>query len=492
MQIGLARIRHRSNSFALSATTLDDFQASELLTGDAFQACYEHTGTEPGGVFQCSDSTGATIVPLLATSALAGGPVMPDAIDGLARLVLEQVTSPPEQLDGLILNLSGAMTTTDARSGDELLLRRIRESFPELPIAVIFDHCANLTDGIIDSVELIESAGLVPQQDQCETGQRTLKSLVALVQNGTRPQMQIERLPLITPLPAQRATSAPFDAVNQTIDELRQQPDVISASLFAGYPYTDAPHAGASIVVAATDNRKEQINEIAQQLWSRRREIYVEGSNVEEAVHFAMANREGMVLISDLGDNPDDGAPGDGTTVLWALMDLGVRNATVGAIVDEQAVDACFRAGEDSRVEIPVGGRRDTRHGYPIDIRAKVVTLREGSLTLNGPLNHGRQIDPGRTVVLDVEARHEGHVELILTEKPVQITDTSIFEQLGIDLSERAIVSIKSANDYLPAFAPLTSRIFEVITPGITTPDPAFFAFQQITRPIYPLDEFEG
>lgn len=491
MNIGLAKIRHRSNSFALATTTLADFSGHEMLLGEDFRAACEGTATESGGVFASSKTSGATIVPLLAASAPAGGPVEPDAIEEIANRIVDQVGSSEQPLDGLILDLSGAMTTIDAQSGEEMLINRIRQSFPELPIAAIFEPCANLTSAVTEHLNLVESAGLVPAQDQHAAGVRAITGLASIVENGSRPTAHLERLPLIIPLPAQRSTAAPLDDVIGQLDKLSAQDVVDSATLFTGYPYTDAQHAGASIVICASGNWTDDAREISRTMWSRRREIFVEGSNVEEAVHFAMANRDGTVLIADLGDNPDDGAPGDGTTVLWALMDLGVRNATVGAIADEQAVDACFRAGQDAKVEIPVGGRRDTRHGYPIDITAKVATLARGPLTLSGPINRGTMVDPGRMVVLDVEARHEGHVELILTEQPVQITDTSIFEHLGIDVRERSIVSIKSANDYVPAFQPLASRIFEVITPGITTPDPAFFAFQRISRPIYPLDEFD-
>lgn len=491
MKFGIARVVHRSNSFARHATGSADFHQHEFLTGQQIVDRFRSTGTVAGGILDSLNKTGAEVVPLLYVSARAGGPVQSAALDEIIERLGDTISCHDGKLDGLILELSGAMTTTDARSGDAMIATAVRDALPNIPIVAVLSSQANLTDDLASSCSAIIAPAGIPDSTPADTGRRAGELLRALAQSRTPVSNHLERLPLLIPIAAQRTSEQPLHDIASTIDGFTSQKNILNIALCAGYPWADTEHTAASIVVSGAGDISGVATSLRSELWKRRTEFFVQGSNVEEAVHHAMASKEGPVLIADLGDNPDDGAPGDGTTVLWALLDLGVRDATVGVIADEQAVEACFRAGEDAIVEIPVGGRRDTRHGYPIDIRARVLSLDEGAFRLKGPINAGMDVDAGRIVVLNVEARHEGRVELILSERPIQVTDTALFEHVGIDVTNRAIVSIKSSNDYLPAFEPLASKIFEVITPGITTPDPEFYAYQNLRRPIYPLDPFE-
>jgi microcystin degradation protein MlrC len=492
LRFGYGKLIHKSNSFALTATTLEDFQNHECITGEEIVERYSSTGTILGGVIRCATTRGDEAVPLLAVSAPAGGPVEPEAIAKLANVLIRQCVHSDASLDGVILELSGTMTTIDGRSGDEIVMDALRAVMPEKPIIAVLSPQANLTERLVDSCTAIVGTRTVPSTDYQHAASDAVTRLTMVHDGQNVSHCHVEKLPLLVPIAAQGADKEPLRDIYQALDEWNDEHSPNSIHFFTGFPYTDAAHAGSSILVnnsrgVCTDNGSS----ITDQVRQLGKTFYVEGSNVEEAVHHAMASRTGPTLIADLGDNPDDGAPGDGTTVLWALIDLGVRNATVAAIADEQAVEACVRAGTEAKIEIPVGGRKDTRHGYPIDVCGRVTSIHDGTFQLSGPLTYGTRVDAGRIVVLDVEARHEGHVELILTEKPIQITDTSFFEHIGIKLEERSIVSIKSAIDYRTAFESITSEIFEVITPGITTPDPAFYAYQNVRRPIHPLDPID-
>lgn len=491
MRFGFARVVHKSNSFAQTPTSLADFERLECLSGSEIVAKYTSTSTTSGGIIDAANDSETDMVPILSAIAPSGGHIETEAIEQLAERIARGVQEQSEPLDGLIVELTGAMTTMSGSSGDEELINRLQQAVPGLPIGLLLSPQANVTSTLANSCVCVARASHTPDSDPRSTGRNAVDMLRRSIEMGSGVNVTASTLPLLVPVAAQRSLSQPLRDIEHRASEERANDKVLSIAIFPGYPYTDAPHAGSSVVVTGSGDCSDVVSNLRDELWHRRAEFFVQGSNVEEAVHYAMASKQGPVLIADLGDNPDDGAPGDGTTVLWALLDLGVRNATVAAIVDKEAVAACFNAGEGGKVEIPVGGRLDTRHGYPIDIRAKVTSLHEGQFTLNGPIGAGLTVDAGRIVVLDVEARHEGRVELILTEKPLQVTDTALFEHVGIDIRERAIVSIKSTNDYLPAFEPCAAEIFEVITPGITTPDPAFFAYQHVRRPIYPLDPVE-
>lgn len=103
-------------------------------------------------------------------------------------------------------------------------------------------------------------------------------------------------------------------------------------------------------------------------------------------------------------------------------------------------------------------------------------------------MSGGVAVDVGRTVLLELEARHDGVIEVIVTERRFQPFDLSVFRHVGIEPTERKILALKSSVHYRAAFEPIARRIFQVITPGITTPDPAFFEYRNVRRPIFPLD----
>jgi microcystin degradation protein MlrC len=50
------------------------------------------------------------------------------------------------------------------------------------------------------------------------------------------------------------------------------------------------------------------------------------------------------------------------------------------------------------------------------------------------------------------------------------------------------LVGLKSAVHFRACYQDLAAKIFEVDTPGITTPDLMKYPYRHVRRPIYPLD----
>ena len=491
MRFAIIRVVQKSNSFSRRATSWESFNEHEFLRDGDVVERYGHTNTVVGGFLAGARERTIETAPMLSLEARSGLEISSETLEKIEQAVTATVAEALPSVDGILVELSGALATDNHRSADEAILAAIRSQDADIPICLVLSSQANLTERIGSLVNVILSPIDNPPTDASDLGRRAIARLESIVEDRLTTEVAVSRVPLILPLAAQRPELGPVGDVLERVRSLSVECGVTEASVFWGYPHTDVPHAGATIAITAAAGHPDQdhATEIREFLWERRGEFFVPGRNVEEAIHDGMAAHEGMTLITDLGDNPDDGAPGDGTTVLWALIDLGVRDAVLASIADERAVAACRQAGVGANVEIPVGGRYDSRHGYPIDVRGTVTNISSGRFQLSGPVRTGLVIDAGTTVVLDLEARHEGRVTLVLTERPVQITDTGFFEHIGINVTEHQIVSIKSTIDYRPAFDSVASQIYEVITPGITTPDPAFYEYQHIHRPIYPLDQ---
>src|SRR5690606_35532425 len=131
----------------------------------------------------------------------------------------------------------------------------------------------------------------------------------------------------------------PAASINRLCHEVEAQAGVVDCTFFHGFPWADAPCVGSSIVVTTNDRpslAKELAERVAGELWERRwafLEAAQEASlSPEEAVRRALAFEEGPVVINETSDNPGGGAPGDGTHLLRAMLDAGVRDACFGFI----------------------------------------------------------------------------------------------------------------------------------------------------------------
>jgi microcystin degradation protein MlrC len=89
----------------------------------------------------------------------------------------------------------------------------------------------------------------------------------------------------------------------------------------------------------------------------------------------------------------------------------------------------------------------------------------------------------GRTAVFQA-----GGVEVILTERRVQASDTQLLRSVGIEPTDRLLIALKSSVHCRADFAPIAKGIFEVDAPGLLHPDLTRFAIRRIRRPCFPLD----
>jgi microcystin degradation protein MlrC len=490
MRIALGRLFQSTNSFALSRTDRSHFESREIRAGrDVVQGRIK-PGTVLGGALAAAATYGIEIVPRLDLSAPPGGPLDSGAFDVLVEEFCGRVAEATPTVDATVIELSGALVVDDGRPGDEIILERLRSSYGDRPLVAVLSAHANVTPRIVELCDVVLDAGFGDPTREPEQGARAIE-FARVVTSGSEVRSAYHRLPL---LPSYSAILSDRRAVRGLVELARDagaSAEVLAASIFGGFPFADVPHAGMSVVVTTSgglDDVQSWIDEIASRAWDGRQDLLSTGLNVEEAVHRAMESREKPVVLADLGDDPGAGAPGDGTTILWALLDLGARSAVVGPVADRLAVGACFDAGAGSSIETSVGGQSDTRHGFPIDVRGTVTWVGDGQLTLSGPIAGGITIDLGRMAVIQAIGRHEGSVEIVLAERPAEAFDLQFFRHVGIDVEQKQIVALKSSGRYRWSFGSIASEMIDVVTPGITTPDPRFFEYRNVRRPIFPLD----
>jgi microcystin degradation protein MlrC len=252
----------------------------------------------------------------------------------------------------------------------------------------------------------------------------------------------------------------------------------------AGFPYTDVPRAGFSVVAVATtrDAAQTTAESVASLAWMRRSDFLCNVPDAPRAVAMGLANSDGLTVLVDVGDNVGGGTPGDGTVLLRELQKQGAQGALV-LLCDREAVAACEAAGVRSPLTLQVGGKSDRHHGPPVEISGTVRTLHCGIYRNAGPMRDGVLEDQGRTAVIDT-----GGILLVLTERRMPMWNLEQLRMLGIEPRRLRIVVVKAAIAYRAAYAPIAAHIIEVDTPGLTAADVRRFPYQRLERPIFPLD----
>ena len=81
-----------------------------------------------------------------------------------------------------------------------------------------------------------------------------------------------------------------------------------------------------------------------------------------------------------------------------------------------------------------------------------------------------------------------GALDVVLASKRAQTFHPDVFRLLGIDLSKKKGVVVKSASHFHIAFAPIAAGVIFVNCGGPYPPDATAIPYHHIRRPIAPLD----
>ncbi len=493
IRIAVGGIVHETNTFASLPTGITEFEANLLLRGTEFERL-AGTNTVIGGVLaEANDRQSIELVPLITASAIPGGIVTRDAFESVVGELESGLSS--QAIDAVVLDLHGALVAEGHPGGDGEVARRVRAIVgPDVPIVAVLDLHGNLDQRLVDSIDIILPYDTYPHVDNAERGREALDLVARSASGEITPVTRAVKLSISPPGPNQFSNFEPTVSFQNAAREWESQPGVLNVGILFAFPYSDVPHNGMAIV-ATTDGDPALAERICEEMGelirSRYLEFWPDMMTVEEAVHAAMEDITGPIVLADYGDNPGGGTSADGTALLWALLDLGAEGAAIAVICDPEVVAVAIAAGVGAEIEVELGGKLDNWHGAPIPLSARVINLTNGDFTYEGPIDHGVTDTLGRTAVLGCTGRHGNIVEVIVCERRVQALDTAIFRSQGIDPTSRKILVVKSSVHFRASFMPIASRIILVNTPGLLQLDVSAFPFEHIHRPMWPHDADE-
>jgi microcystin degradation protein MlrC len=482
-RIAVGGLNHETNSFAPQAATFERFEEADgwppLSRGGAVLANTAGLNLAIAG-FAAAAAPRHELVPLTWANACRSGPVTRDAFERLAGMLVDDLAR-AMPVDGLFLDLHGAMVTEHLEDGEGELLRRLREAAPRLPIVCAIDLHANVSEAMVAYSDALVAFRTYPHVDLAATGARCLPLLERLLADGPLGKA-LRRLDFLFPLPWQCSTIEPARPLYALVDAI-EAAGVASASACMGFPAADTPACGPSVLAYADDQvaADAAADRLAAAFAAAEPRFAGRFWTAEEAVARAIAGGgEGRTtILADTQDNPGGGGTADTTGLLAELVRRRAPSAVLALLADGEAAALAAAAGEGATLRgLPLGGRHGPAGVEPLVADWEVVRLGSGRFTATGPMYGGSRMDLGPMALLRPLAAPG--VEVAVSTRRVQAADRAILRHLGVEPAERRVLALKSSVHFRADFEALAAEILVVRSPGVCVADPADLPFTRL------------
>ncbi|MGX9357158.1 M81 family metallopeptidase [Roseobacteraceae bacterium S113] len=407
--------------------------------------------------------------------------------------ILADLAAAPEA-DVILLSLHGAMVADGCEDCEADLTAAIRSARPGAHIGVSLDLHVNLSQALLDAADVIVTFKEYPHDDATPRAAELFDLIHRAVQGEIVPHMALFDCRMmglyLTKEGAMREFVAQMQASEGQASEgqankgqaNKGQGGLLSVSLAHGFPWGDVADVGARMLVVAEDAARamQEAERLGRAFFALRHEVTAKFPDLDTALTQA-AQSSKPVVLADMSDNPGAGAPGDATHVLAQLRARRITNVALGLIYDPIAVQMCFDAGEGAQFTLRIGGKLEAASGQPLDLDVTVMALEQ-----NCGQHLGEGLEPmGRGVWL----RLEGEVDIVLNDVRVQVYAPEAFTQLGIDLSTKDLIVVKSLFHFYGAFKPIAGEVIFCATPGRVNPNLEGVHYTRRTLPYWPAVE---
>ncbi|MEH7417502.1 M81 family metallopeptidase [Neobacillus drentensis] len=489
-RIGIAFFYHESHSFSPLKTEIEHFRNEGYFIGDEIYDAYTGTKTEVGGFLDVlKKQEDVEIIPLLCAAAIPAGVVSTTAYSIIEKQMLESIRK-AGRLDGLLLALHGAMVVEDLFDPEEHLLGKIREVIGlHVPIATTLDMHANLSAKMIDYTPLHFGFKTYPHIDMYEQGVQAAIALLMQLNEGISFYAAFEKLPMIPPSINMRTAEGPMSKMIEWAKQAEEDDDIYNVSVFGGFPYSDIPMAGASVLVVSLYPQKgeETAKKLASLFWSVREEFIMDLPDVREGMNRAISLADDKpIVLADISDNPLSGGSGDTTELLREMVHKNTPDTLFGGLYDPESIEACRKSGVGNKVSLSLGGKISPEFGVPVLVEATVFALSDGIFYNSGPFNQHLKVDLKGAAHIRV-----GNIDILLIGRPMSANDPEMFRHIGLEPQAKRILGLKAKNHFRAAFESIVGPIIYVDALGVASNRLTTFTYRHIPRPIWPLDEIQ-
>lgn len=485
MRIAIGGFQHESHSFAPRPTGWAEFLRPGGLPpfqrGAALAETLRPTSLPSAGAVSAAEEAGAEIAPLVWCFANPAGPVTAEAFERIAALLVASLSDALDKgpLDGVFLELHGAMVAEGFDDADGEVLRRVRAVVgPGVPVAASLDPHANMTAAMVALADVLVPYRTYPHIDMKAAGARAARLLVQRIRRGEPWAKSFRQVDFLIPLGSQCTLVPPMKDVLEERARLEDAEGVAELAFCFGFPYADFPDCGVAVAAFGEDAAAADRATAALAAWIEAREAEFAGGVLPAAEGVAQAialarTASRPVVLADTQDNPGGGGHGDTTGLLAELVRQDARGAVLGLINDAEAAAACHAAGEGATLPLSLGGRSD---GAPLAVAATVERLTDGRFTCTGPMARGNPAELGPCALIRVSPG----VQVVVVSRKMQAYDQALFTHLGLRPAEQKILALKSSVHFRADFQPIASEVIVVAAPGPVVADPATLPFTRL------------
>lgn len=416
----------------------------------------------------------AEFITILHARAIAGGPVERGIYETWKAEILNGIKA-ALPLDGVYLAMHGAMFVEGMFDAEGDFIGAVRDVVgPDVLIAASYDLHGNVSQAIVDSLDIFSTYRTAPHIDVPDTMRRAVTMLVRALRSGQRPVVAWAPVPVLLPGERTSTQDEPARSFYTQLQAVEDPTGIWDASFQVGYVWADEPRATACAVITGTDRAAmtEAARHLAQDYWNIR-DQFVFGTktgSIEDCVNWAMTAGTSPAVLAESGDNPTGGGVGDRAEVLAELIARDAQGVVFAGIADRPATDAAYAAGVGKTVTLSIGATLDLS-SRPVFAEAEVVFLLE--------------TDEARLREAVVRI---GGIDLVLTARRRPFHNIPDFTRLGLDPRTARIVVVKSG--YLsPDLGPIANPSLMALSPGVVDQFVERLERKHKSVPQYPFDK---
>src|SRR5437763_16825820 len=363
-RIAVGGFQHETNTFAPLKAGWADFERADawppFVRGPELIDSVEGFNIPIAGAVETLQELGHELVPLCWCSAPPSSYVEREAYEKVAGAILDDLAA-ADPLDGIYLDLHGAMVAEHHEDGEGELLRRIRVLVGRrIPIVTSLDFHTNLTPEMVEHASAMIGYRTYPHIDMAATGSRAAELLDRLLRERRPLYKAYRQIDFLIPLVWQCTMAEPAKGIFALIDEIEQgsqrgargaspggshNQGIVSITHTPGFPPADIAQCGPALVVYGHDREAAEAaaDRIAAAIGEREAAFAGKLYTPEEAVAEALLLARGAtrpVVLADIQDNPGAGGTSDTVGLLRALIAQRAQGAVIGMIVDPEAAAA--------------------------------------------------------------------------------------------------------------------------------------------------------
>jgi microcystin degradation protein MlrC len=486
-RIAIGGFQHETNTFA---PTKADYAAFEdgggwpgAQYGPSIFAAVQGTNIPAEGAIQALRAMGHELAGTAWAAASPSAQVTDDAFERVLKEMILKITG-ALPLDGVYLDLHGAMVTESYDDGEGEILRRVREAVgPRVPVVASLDLHANMTDAMMKYADAMVAYRTYPHIDMADTGARAARLLDQTLREGKRPAGGFRQLDYLTGLSSQCSFIEPCKSIYEELSRIETRYNAV-LSFAPGFAMADFADCGMSVFGFSVEEKatREAVEQLRRTVADAEKdfalELYLPGDAVRRARERGEPGRP--VVLADTQDNPGAGGNGDTTGLLRELIFQNSKDAVLGLLIDPASALRAHEAGQGSTIAFSLGGKSNVKGDAPFSGEFTVERLGDGRFTCTGPMFKGFRMQLGAMALL--RSRAAPGVRVVLASRKCQAADQEMFRHLGVEPSAERVLALKSSVHFRADFEPFAREVLVVKAPGPALADPAEFKWTKLRK----------